>query len=406
MSEFPIGQDLLRGSGAHLPRSRLSNAMHWLRDGGPAPRPISVHVDLTFRCTARCVHCAQWTWRERPEMTLDQINHLISVLRRWDVRSVTVGGGNPLLHKHLIHLLRSLHNSGISTGLITEGGVVLYPALLSAVDDSLSWIRFSLDGATAEVHDLIRGRAGLFDMTTDAISELCARTSRTKVAINCVIQRRNLHQLTEMVSLSRALGVDVLMFKIPHGHDPRGRYVPSVDQWIRVREWIRKEIAATPPPKPSTNLVAISRLLDGVLDLEDLAAGRPVRQYYISRLAHCFVPLFFLVIDPVGNVFPCDYLQADTRPNSNEYREMRSGFAVGNIFRDGDAVLDRLCSAFREEIHFLPGHGYEECGSCTRFFELNSTLGRLAREPMIESTTDGNISSMGTLVDAISEQFL
>jgi len=277
---------------------------------------------------------------------------------------------------------------------------------MTVVDDCLSWMRFSIDGATAEVHDRIRGTTGLFDLTTNAIRELCVRKSRMKVGINCVIQRRNLHQLPEMVSLSRALGVDFLMFKIPHGHDPRGRYVPSADQWLQVREWVRNEPAAATPTKPSTNLAAISRLLDGVLELEDLAAGRPVRQYYAARGARCFVPLFFLIIDAVGNVFPCDYLQADTRPDSQEYHEMRSRFAVGNVFTHGDAVLDRLGTIFREEVHFLPGRGYEECGSCTRFFELNTFLNGLAREPMTGSSKGSDMSNTGTTADTVAEQFL
>ncbi len=339
-------------------------------------------------------------------MSLGQINDLIEVLRRWNVRSVTVGGGNPLLHKHLSHLLRLLHESGISIGMITEGGVVLEPAFITAADDYLRWMRFSIDGATAEVHDRIRGTAGLFDLTTDAIRELCIRKSRMKVAINFVIQRRNLHQLAEMVSLSRDLGVDSLMFKIPHGHDPRGRYVPSADQWLQVLEWARHELAATTSARPSTNLAVISRLLDGVLQLEDLAAGRPVRQYYAARRARCFVPLFFLVIDPEGNVFPCDYLQADTRPDNEGYHAMRSGFMVGNIFTHGDAVLDRLGTVFRERVCLLPGRGYEECGSCTRFFELNTFLSGLAREPTPGLGKDSDISSMDAIADTVAEQFL
>ncbi len=405
MPEFDAGQDLIRGYGVHLPSSRISTALRWMHDGGPMPRPISVHVDLTFRCTARCVHCAQWTWRERPEMDLDKIDNLIKILRRWDVRSVTVGGGNPLLHAHLNHFLRSLHESNISVGLITEGGVTLDPALINFLNDYLSWIRFSLDGATAEVHDRIRGRNGLFDLTTDAIRELCARKSRLKVAINCVMQRRNLHQLTEMVSLSRALGVDILMFKIPHGHDPRGRYVPNSEQWQQVRQWVRNELTVDQSTKPSTNLATLSRLLNDDLELEDLTAGRPVRQYYTVQSARCFVPLFFLVIDADGNVFPCDYLQADTRPNSKEYHEMRSNFAVGNVFIDGDRLLDRLGAVFREQVHFLPGRGYEECGSCTRFFELNTFLSGLTAD-QIESAKGSDISNISTVRDTVETQFL
>lgn len=405
MPDSSTSQDLIRGYGAHLPPSRLSAALRWVRDGGTVPRPISVHIDLTFRCTARCMHCAQWTWRQRPEMNPDELDHLVRVLRGWDVRSVTVGGGNPLLHKHLKRFLRALSESKISVGLITEGGVPLDSALITTLEANLSWIRFSLDGATAEVHDRIRGKYGLFDLTTNSIHELCSSKSRLKVAINYVIQQRNLHQLPAMLPLSRSLGVDILMFKIPHGHDPRGRYVPNDKQWQRVREWVRDELKVSQPTKPTTNLPTLSRLLNDDLKLEDLAGGRPVRQYYTARLARCFVPLFFLVIDADGNVFPCDYLQADTRPDSSKYHEMRSNFVAGNVFTHGDLVLDRLGAIFQEKVHFLPGRGYEECGSCTRFFELNTFLSRFSAQD-VEAGIDGDTSAISTVQDTIETQFL
>lgn len=401
MLNSETGQDLIRGYGTRLPASRLSTGMRWLRDGGSMPRPISVHVDLTFRCTARCVHCAQWTWRESPEMTASQIGRLAGILRDWGVRTVTVGGGNPLLHKHFCHFLRLLGQANISVGVITEGGVTLDESVITALNESLSWIRFSLDGATAEVHDRIRGSAGLFDSATGAIRELCARKSRVKVAVNCVIQRRNLHQLSEMIALSERLGVDVLMFKIPHGEDPRGRYIPSTEQWLQVRDWAQKEAASHRLRKPLTNLAALSRLLSGVLEYEDLAAGRPVRQYYAARAARCYVPLYFLVIDAAGNVFPCDYLQADTRPESQEYHGMRSRFTVGNVFTHGDAVLDRLGELFRRDVHTLPGSGYKECGSCTRFFELNTHLSQTAG-----SGQGDGVSGIEAIGDVVAGQFL
>ena len=117
------------------------------------------------------------------------------------------------------------------------------------------------------------------------------------------------------------------------------------------------------------------------------------------------MPLFFLVIDADGNVFPCDYLQADTRPDSQKYHEMRSNFAVGNVFKDGDLVLDRLGTVFREQVHFLPGSGYEECGSCTRFFELNTFLSGLSSE-QAEYSNDRDISSINMVRDTIETQFL
>jgi MoaA/NifB/PqqE/SkfB family radical SAM enzyme len=365
-------QDLLRGTVEILDPHAVAAALRWWNNGGePYPRPVSVHLDLTFRCTARCNHCSQWTWAEHPEMTAAQIDVVIQTLRRWHVRTLTIGGGNPLLHEHLAHLLHSAGEAGIAIGIITEGGVPLSQKVSESISRHVRWMRFSIDGPAAHIHDRIRNSAGLFAQTTRTIRDLRTLTPQTAVGINCVIQRRNVEHLEAMLPLAADLDVDVLLFKLPHGEDPVGRYLPTPDDWARVIAWAQ---AQPDGRSPATNLRQLASLIGRKLDLADIVAGRPVRTYYTTRNVGCYVPLFFLVVDARGDVYPCDYLQADTRPMSNHYRQMRADFVAGNIFVDGDRVLDRMGELLRARVHELPGRRFAECGSCTRFFQFNTAL--------------------------------
>ncbi|MGC5022476.1 radical SAM protein [Micromonospora sp. DT47] len=372
MAPFSANQDLLRGTGGGIPAADVDSGMRWLRDGGPPPSPLSVHLDVTFRCTARCAHCAQWTWKERPDLEVARIDTLVETLGRWRVRTVTLGGGNPLLHPHLGRIAYRLRAAGIRVGLISEGGVEIAPETVRMVDECLSWIRFSIDGASREIHDRIRGTDGLFDTTTAGIRRLREAGINAPVGINFVVQRRNMHQIGPMVALAQQLDVDVLLFKLPHGSDPRNRYVPTAAEWAGIRDQVT-ELDRASPGRMRTNLSQFAAMLDE-LDPTDVAAGRPVRGHYAGRGARCFVPLFFLVIDAAGDVYPCDYLQADTRTEADASWRSRSAYCAGNVFDDGDAVLDRLSDLFRTTVHELPGSGHHECGSCTRFFQMNTAL--------------------------------
>ncbi|MFB6392789.1 radical SAM/SPASM domain-containing protein [Polymorphospora lycopeni] len=372
MAPLPANQDLLRGAGGGIPAEAVDAGLRWLRAGGPAPRPLSVHLDVTLRCAARCTHCAQWTWKERPDLDPARIDLLIATLQRWRVRTVTLGGGNPLLHPHLDRIAYGLRAAGIRVGLISEGGVPITPQTVRLVDECLSWIRFSIDGASREVHDRIRGVEGLFDTTTAGIRGLRAADTGAAVGVNFVVQRRNMHQIGPMVTLARQLDVDVLLFKLPHGSDPRRRYVPTAAEWSGIRDEVAG-LAGALPDRPRTNLVRFAALLDE-LDATDVATGRPVRGHYLRHAARCFVPLFFLVIDPIGDVYPCDYLQADTRTETDDAWRSRPAYRAGNVFDDGDAVLDRLGDLLRATVHELPGAGHHECGTCTRFFQMNTAL--------------------------------
>lgn len=376
---FSANQDLLRGAWTRIPAADIDEAIGRLQGEGRLPRPLSVHLDVTFRCTARCTHCAQWTWRSRPELDLERIDVLVTMLSHWGVRTVTLGGGNPLLHPHLDRIVRPLHRSGVRIGLITEGGVALSAQTRRMIDECVSWIRFSMDGSSADVHDRIRGNPGLFERTTSEIRALRAFAPAASVGLNFVVQRRNMHQLPQMIELANDLKVDVLQLKLPHGEDPRHRYVPTAAEWTTIHDTVA-ELAARPVGRVRTNLDQFAMMLAS-FDRTDVSTGRPVRRHYSTDGVHCFVPLFFLVIDARGDVYPCNYLQADTRAESDGAWQSRTAYLAGNVFDDGDQVLDRLGQLFRTIVHDLPASGHPECGSCTRFFQLNTalTLGRLER---------------------------
>ena len=388
-----VNQDRLRASIDSMDRGAVANALSWARGEGAFPSPVSIHWDLTLRCTARCTHCLQWSWPDQDELTYDQLDKMFSILTRWGIGTLTLGGGNPLLYPHLARVLSLASEAGISVGMITEGGVELDEVLIKEMGRALSWIRFSLDGPRAPIHDAIRNSPGLFDMTISTIARLHHEMPALTIGINCVVQRQNMRHLSEMRKLASDLGVSVLLFKIPHGRDVQHRYVPTAAEWADIVSWVSEERlrSADTDSGPVTNLSELSELLGRSLPIADLARGRPVSSYYRSRRARCYVPLFFLVCDSRGDVYPCDYLQADTRSwRGGGYKEVRQQFCVGNIIADGDLVLERLGYLLRERVHTLPGDGYDECGSCTRFFQWNSSLtgldDALPGGPMSEET--------------------
>ncbi|HEX5731291.1 MAG TPA: radical SAM protein [Blastocatellia bacterium] len=364
-------QDLLRGSLETLDQEAIVKAFLWLNGEGSFPYPSSIHLDLTLRCSARCAHCMQWAWPDHAELTLSQLKQLFEVFSSWGVKTITFGGGNPLLHDHFIPAIKMACEAKMEVGIISEG-MEMSSELASAICKYGRWIRFSLDGPTPEIHDSIRNAPGLFNLVLSCIESLQAVPSPLLIGLNCVVQKKNVSSLAGMTELAERIGVDTLLFKIPHGDDPNSRFLPSINEWRMFVEWIH----ATADKKSSVrnNLKELSELLAPVFLEEDVVAGRPVREFYKRINARCFAPFFFLVCDSEGNAYPCDYLQADTRQWGGKYVNIRNEFRLGNILEDSQGVIDRLASMMRERVHRLPGCGYDECGCCTRFFQLNAAL--------------------------------
>jgi MoaA/NifB/PqqE/SkfB family radical SAM enzyme len=181
-------QDLFRASPSDLNPEEITTALQWLRGSTLYPSPRSIHFDLTLRCTAHCLHCKQWTWPLHTELNLPKLTELIRIFQSWGVRTLTVGGGNPLLHLHFIDVLRMARQVAMHVGIITEGCQIL-PATAEAIAKHASWIRFSLDGPTAQVHDRIRNSPGLFENVLSSISDL--QSHRTSIQIGLIALCKN-----------------------------------------------------------------------------------------------------------------------------------------------------------------------------------------------------------------------
>ncbi len=363
--------DSIRGSVASLQQQTVAKALRWLRGEGPYPTPVSIHLDLTLRCSARCVHCKQWAWPGHKEFTGSQLKELIEIFNSWEVKTVTLGGGNPLLHNDIIPALEMLNHAGIKVGIISEG-IDLTDDLGEAICRYAQWIRFSLDGPNPEIHDKLRNAPGLFGLVISAIKRLKSRKSSLVIGLNCVVQKGNVNHLAQMVGLARDADVDALLLKLPHGDDPSGRFLLSLEEWETFSKWVQG--FAKKDTQVKTNLKELASMIGIVFKGEDIVEGRPVRSFYREGNARCFAPFFFLVCDSEGNMYPCDYLQADTRQWDGQYGNMRKGFCLGNVLEDNEGVLTRLALEMRNRVHGLPGSGFDECGCCTRFCQLNASL--------------------------------
>ncbi|MBN1601964.1 MAG: radical SAM protein [Chitinispirillaceae bacterium] len=364
-------QDLLRASFTNISPDLLHKAIGCFQTNCSLPAPISVHYHLTQRCNCRCVHCKQWSWPKKAELPTAKIKELFSIWKRWGVQTLTLGGGNPLLHSDIDEVLKCAKQKGMSIGLISEGAE-LPEVTINNISKTVSWVRFSIDGPNPEIHDTLRNCNGLFTLVTKVIEALRHQNPMLTIGINCVIQKGNISNISKMVDLACRLKINTLLFKLPHGRDPQNCYLPSRSEFIEFANW-----AYTVPQNLdglSNNAHDIATLILETLELDDIVTGHPVRSHYLKHRVRCFAPLFFLTSDTEGNMYPCDYLHADTRAHSLNYRTLRAQFCLGNVFNDEVAVLKKRNELLHSTIHYLPTQEDSECSSCTRFFQINTAL--------------------------------
>src|SRR6202162_2529402 len=82
--------------------------------------PLGVHLDLTWRCNERCVHC-YLDHDDLGEMTYDEIEGLLTQMAAAGVFFLIIRGGEPLLRTDLFAIIRRARELTFNVKLKTNG---------------------------------------------------------------------------------------------------------------------------------------------------------------------------------------------------------------------------------------------------------------------------------------------
>lgn len=185
MNLFPPGIEPDGGApsaGGGQDRPRHGEKGSTPRTAATIAAPQDVVWDITYACPLRCVHCYSESGR-RPsrQLGLDDLLRVTDALIGLGPLAVVLAGGEPLVVPGLRTVIQRFVDAGIEVHLYT-GGWSLRPATVDEVLSLCTSVSVSLDGATAQVHDRVRGRVGSFRraLQTLALLDEAARDRRAR----------------------------------------------------------------------------------------------------------------------------------------------------------------------------------------------------------------------------------
>ena len=175
--------------------------------------PICLTWELTYACNLACVHCLSSSGKRDPrELSTQDCKDIIDELERMQVFYVNIGGGEPTVRPDFWELVdyATAHHVGVK---FSTNGVRITPEVAArlAASDYVD-VQISLDGATAEVNDAVRG-AGSFAMAIRALENLAA-AGFSDAKISVVVTRHNVDQLDEFASLASRYGATLRITRL------------------------------------------------------------------------------------------------------------------------------------------------------------------------------------------------
>ncbi|MGZ4179670.1 MAG: mycofactocin radical SAM maturase [Solirubrobacteraceae bacterium] len=280
--------------------------------------PICLTWELTYACNLACIHCLSSSGRRDPrELTTTECFGVIDELQAMQVFYVNIGGGEPTVRRDFWEILDYATAHDVGVKFSTNGSRITEQAAARVAANDYVDVQISVDGASAEVNDAIRG-TGSFQTAIRALERL-AEAGAPSFKISVVITRENMDQLDDFEKLADHFGAQLRLTRLRpsgRGADVWDGLHPTPSQQRRLYDWLLERGDKVLTGDSFFHLAAYGQRLPG---LNMCGAGRVV-----------------CLIDPVGDVYACPFAIHDAFRAGN----IRSPGGFAAIWRDSELFVD------------------------------------------------------------------
>jgi len=328
--------DLRQSAARRVAAPDTADACYFRSTAPPGRRKVLLKI--TDRCDLRCAHCFVSATAAGSDMDLSDLATALPRLQAARVATVTLTGGEPLVHPELPAVLTLLRGAELDVTVCTNG-VSLTDELIETAQ-RLGRIRFnvSLDGLSQESHGKFRGSRQSFDATL-ANTRRLGDAGLLKGILSTPNKLASVNEYEQLYALVAELGADYLLM------NP----LSSFGRGINSQRRLRADTAA-------------------MVDIEARVAARQqpggpesvfIRFPNSSRLlSNCIAgDVFYVFVN--GEVTVCPYLVFATENPGAQHD--RSEFIVGNLFEDDD-IVEQL-DAYNLTARYPMGTN-ATCGGC------------------------------------------
>ncbi len=133
-----------------------------------------VLLQLTERCNLNCEHCFVSATSVGRELAYKDIEEtIVPLLKKLDVKKVTLTGGEPLVYKNILEVVNAFTENDIEISICTNATLV-EESFIDNIDSNKVHFNVSLDGFSNESHGRFRGNEDkkLFKKILDTIQIL------------------------------------------------------------------------------------------------------------------------------------------------------------------------------------------------------------------------------------------
>ena len=172
----------------------------------PVSAPYRMDLALTYKCNNACGHCYLPKDRQPAELNTGQWKQVIKKIWEIGIPHVCFTGGEATLRPDLTDLIAYAEETGLVTGLLTNGRNLKNNDLVNRmVESGLDHFQITLESHDAKVHDQMVGAKGAWKETVQGIKNAVATPVYT--ITNTTLTRLNADNIEATLEFIKSLGV-------------------------------------------------------------------------------------------------------------------------------------------------------------------------------------------------------
>lgn len=330
--------------------------------------------EVTRNCNLNCIHCRAAA-TEGPysgELDTDACFKFLDEVREVGKPVIILTGGEPLMRPDIFEIARYGNDKGLRMVMAPNGTLITESNAKQMVEVGIQRISISLDGATAESHDLFRRVEGAFEGALRGIK--WANQAGLDFQVNTTITQQNFHELSKIQELAVKLGAVAhhIFLLVPTG---RGKYIVdqeiSAQQYEETLNWFYDQRDRTPLQLKATCAPHYYRILRQRARKE----GKTVtfKTHGLDAVTRgCLGGVGFCFVSNTGIVQPCGFLDLNCgNVTQTPFPRIWNESEVFNALRDYDRLKGKCGKCEYRKV----------CGGC-RARAYEATGDYLAEEPL------------------------
>ncbi len=170
-----------------------------------------LYINPTRYCNLCCRHC--WIAppvKEDPgagdgDMDMEAIIAVIRCARRLGLSQVKLTGGEPMMRKDVSEIIKYCFSKDISVIIETNGTLIDKKTASMMARYRIAHVSISLDSASEELNDSLRGRKGAYKLAMNGIRNLISEGFSPQVILS--LYRENVEGFSAFMGLMKKLGI-------------------------------------------------------------------------------------------------------------------------------------------------------------------------------------------------------